>query len=192
MTNENSSRDRKQQIDAADEPDGPTVGLHLYVRLTYSLHFWIWDVIVRMDIILPKNPFMAGKQRSHPSPLSSDISSTVNWDQLFLSPFVGEWNRFISFPRRIWDIQFLSICERTYCQRSYPNSNAVAHALFFMDIRDLLLAYRPKNNRPRCIFNFCGRICLGVCQIPIKIEKIIINSQLSRAKKTPDPAEICP
>ena len=128
-----------------------------------------------------------GSLRENASPYSS-----VNWDQLFLSPFVGEWNRFISFPRWIWDIQFLSICERTYCQRSYPNSNAVAHALFFMDIGDLLLAYRPKNNRPRCIFNFCGRICLGVCQIPIKIEKIIINSQLSRAKKTPDPAEICP
>ena len=62
----------------------------------------------------------------------------------------------------------MTICERTYLPRSYPNSNNVDHTLLFMDIRDLLLAYRPKNNLRRYIFDFCSRICLGVCQIRVK------------------------
>ena len=98
----------------------------------------------------------------------------------------------MAFPGGICHFQHFEMYERTYCKISYPNSNSVALTLLFMGIRDLLLAYRPENNRPRYSFDFrSGNFC-GLFEIPLKKEQILTSAGISRAKTTSDPAEIRP
>ena len=58
-------------------------------------------------------------------------------------------------------------------------SSRVAHALLFMDIRDLLLAYRLKNDRPRYFFDFRGGNFCSLRKIRLKRGHMNINARIT-------------